>query len=291
MLLRFTKMHGLGNDFMVINGVTQAVNLTPDDIKVWSHRQTGIGFDQLLIVEPPLSPNVDFFYRIFNANGTQAMQCGNGLRCLVQFIHDKKLSIQKKLVIQTENRIMHAIYHDQHDISVNMGLPEFEPKVIPFITDKTNARSQYLFKSNEYEFLFTVLSMDNPHAVVNYDSIQNSGDFWSDPVIELLGQSIQKDPRFPDGCNVGFFEYKSSNKMNVRVYERHVGETMACGSGACAAVVTAILNQLTDTTVTVQLRGGRLDIAWHHMQDEVCMTGPTNTVFEGQIKKTKRILT
>ncbi len=282
MLLRFSKMQSLSNDFMVIDGVTQTIQLSAKQIQQWGDRHQGVGFDQLLIVEPPLDPQVDFLYRIFNSDGTEALQCGNGLRCLAQFIHHQKLSIKKNLKIQTKDRLLTVNMESLDYISADMGVPELTPLPLPAIKSQDKL-AQHTLEIDNKKLTLTTLSMGNLHAVLDYTKLGVSDQFWESAIVTELGHKIQMDPCLKAGYNIGFFELISPSDINLRVYERNVGETMACGSGACAAVVATILDQLTDTCVKVHVRGGQLDIAWKGMGEVVLMKGPATTVFEGSL--------
>ena len=231
MLINFTKMHGLGNDFVVIDGVTQNIRISADLIKRIANRNTGIGCDQVLILEPPSLLDVDFDYRIFNANGDEVEQCGNGARCLARFIKDRKLSGKKGYRVKTMNRIINLSVGKDRSISVDMGIPKLDPKDIPFISD--DKADTYTIDSSVGELEISVVSMGNPHAVILVD------DLLSTPV-EELGAELEQHSRFPERVNVGFAEIIDRQRIKLRVFERGVGETAACGSGACAAAVCAI---------------------------------------------------
>lgn len=275
MLLKFTKMHGLGNDFMVIDGVTQNVRLSPEKIRELGDRHFGIGFDQLLLVEPPDCPDMDFRYRIFNTDGNEVEQCGNGARCFARFVRDRKLSFGRRIKVQTAkgNIELHVGLDDQ--ISVNMGAPELEPYDIPFKADRQSITYKLEVDGRIEEI--SVISMGNPHAVVMVDDCKHA------PVAQL-GSKIQNHFRFPEKCNVGFMEIVNPAVINLRVFERGVGETLACGTGACAAVVAGRLQGLLERTVTVNLPGGALEITWQGDNKPVWMKGPATRVYEGQIR-------
>lgn len=275
MHLRFTKMHGLGNDFVVIDAVSQAVQLSPAKVRALADRRCGIGCDQILLVEPPTEPNVDFNYRIFNADGSEAAQCGNGARCFAKFVWDQKLTGKKQIRVQTNAGILELQFENPQHITVNMGVPEFEPARIPFIADRPQAL--YDLEVNGNVLNIAALSLGNPHAVLRVDDIDRA------PVRET-GPLIQAHQRFPERVNAGFMAIDTRQHISLRVYERGVGETPACGSGACAAVVAGIQQELLDSTVTVSLTGGDLDITWHGEGQPVYMTGSANTVFQGRIK-------
>ncbi len=275
MLLKFTKMHGLGNDFMVIDGVTQSVRLSSEKIKELGHRHFGIGFDQLLLVEPPDYPDMDFRYRIFNADGNEVEQCGNGARCFARFVRDRKLLSGRRINVQTSKGNIELFIDGNDDVSVNMGKPELEPYDIPFKADRQAITYKLDVDCREYEI--GVVSMGNPHAVVMVEDCKNA------PVTSL-GPKIQHHARFPEKCNVGFMEIVNPGEINLRVYERGVGETLACGTGACAAVVAGRLQGLLESSVVVNLPGGALQVSWKGDDQPVWMKGPATRVYEGQIR-------
>ena len=274
MPIRFTKMHGLGNDFVLIDAVKQNIRVSSKLAKRLAHRNLGIGCDQVLVLEPPSVKNVDFNYRIFNRDGTEVEQCGNGARCLGRYIFDQRLSGKRSLLLKTKNRVMQIQSKPQNLIGVNMSAPVFEPAEIPF--QAVQQETLYSLEADETHAI-SVLSMGNPHAVIQVEDVETA------PVKEI-GQQLQRHPRFPDSANVGFMQIIDRQRIKLRVYERGVGETQACGSGACAAAVAAIQQQLVDHLVTVELRGGELTIAWGGNSQPVFMTGPAVTVFHGQIK-------
>ena len=274
MPIRFTKMHGLGNDFVLIDAVKQNIRVSSKLAKRLAHRNLGIGCDQVLVLEPPSVKNVDFNYRIFNRDGTEVEQCGNGARCLGRYIFDQRLSGKRSLLLKTKNRVMQIQSKPQNLIGVNMSAPVFEPAEIPF--QAVQQETLYSLEADETHAI-SVLSMGNPHAVIQVEDVETA------PVKEI-GQQLQRHPRFPDSANVGFMQIIDRQRIKLRVYERGVGETQACGSGACAAAVAAIQQQLVDHLVTVELRGGELTIEWGGNSQPVFMTGPAVTVFHGQIK-------
>ena len=275
MLLRFSKMHGLGNDFMVIDLVSQYVKLKPQQIRRWGDRHTGIGFDQLLVVEPPQSPDADFRYRIFNADGDEVEQCGNGARCFGRFVHDKKLTKKKKLRVETANGLItiHVIRRDL--VSVDMGIPRLAPEQVPFQAEQQ--QTSYPLDIEGQTIEVGAVSMGNPHAVTLVDDTRTA------PVAEW-GPMIESHTRFPQRVNAGFMQVISRNEANLRVFERGVGETQACGSGACAAMVSGRLQGLLDDKVTLHLTGGDLTIEWKGNDQSVIMTGPCSHVFDGRIR-------
>jgi len=269
MRLNFTKMQGLGNDFIVINGLDNSFNENLINIPKLANRHTGIGFDQLLIVESPETAGIDFKYRIFNADGQEVQQCGNGARCFALYVFEKKLTNKRKINVETLNGVIDLIINDVSSVTVNMGEPEFTPSKIPANFD--NQQKKYSINSTE----IGALSMGNPHAVIISDDLKNLQ-------IEKTAKDIQNSGYFPEGINVGFMQINSRSNISLRVYERGVGETRACGTGACAAVVFGVENNLLDNKVCVSLPGGDLDINYKK-ESVVFMTGPAEFVYEGSI--------
>lgn len=278
MLVRFTKMHGLGNDFMVLDLVTQRVKVTPKLVKKLGDRNFGVGFDQLLIVEPPTEPDVDFSYRIFNQDGSEVENCGNGARCFAKFVRDKRLTGSSEVVVQTANGRMVLKIHPDKRVEVNMGEPVLEPSEVPFeAADCADTYEVNVDLDGEQQtVVLSAVSMGNPHGVLLVESTEQAP-------IETLGPALEAHPRFPAKANIGFMQVLSRNEVNLRVYERGVGETSACGTGACAAVVAGKLRGQLDMPVTVHLPGGDLEIEWQGAGHPVIMTGPATTVYEGQI--------
>ena len=275
MKLKFSKMHGLGNDFVVIDGVRQSVSLTPEQIRFLGHRNFGVGFDQLLLVERAATPGVDFRYRIFNADGGEVEQCGNGARCFVRFVHDEKLTDKREIRVETLRGVIGPRLEDDGNGTVTMGAPVFEPEKIPF--DSSSHEVVQTILVGDAEVAITAVSMGNPHAV------QVVGDVDAAPV-DVQGPQIERHPRFPKRVNAGFMQIVDRHSIKLRVYERGTGETLACGTGACAAVVTGISRGLLDSPVRVSTRGGDLSIAWAGKGQPVLMTGPAVTVFTGEIE-------
>jgi len=275
MLLRFTKMHGLGNDFMVIDLVTQHAHIQPKHARLWGDRHTGVGFDQLLLVEPPQTPDVDFRYRIFNADGSEVEQCGNGARCFARFVQDKRLTTKRRVRVETRSGIIELNIRRDGQVSVDMGPPRFKPAEIPFKAD-AEALS-YAIEVEQQPFELAALSMGNPHAVLRVE------DVLSAPVHQL-GPLLENHLRFPQRVNVGFLQVLDRHRANLRVWERGAGETQACGTGACAAAVAAIRQGWMDSPVQIDLPGGSLCIEWAGPGQSVMMTGPALRVFEGQIR-------
>lgn len=274
MKLRFTKMHGLGNDFVVIDATREPVDLTPARVRAIADRHFGIGCDQLLVVESPTQPGVDFRYRIFNADGGEVEQCGNGARCFVRFVHDKQLTAKADIRVETRSGIIAPRLRDDGLVTVDMGVPVLAPADVPFVSDSA-AVVQPLDVAGE-TLAITAVSMGNPHAV------QIVADVDAAPV-ERQGALIERHPRFPARVNAGFVQVMDAHRIRLRVFERGTGETLACGTGACAAVVASILRELVASPVRVETRGGELEIAWAGPGTPVLMTGPAVTVFEGEI--------
>ncbi|MDX9715885.1 diaminopimelate epimerase [Thauera sp. WH-2] len=274
MKLRFTKMHGLGNDFVVIDATRTPVELTPARVRAISDRHFGVGCDQLLVVEPASRPGVDFRYRIFNADGGEVEQCGNGARCFVRFVHDKGLTDQDEIRVETKSGIIAPRLRADGLVTVDMGVPELAPAKIPFVSD-SDAVVQPL-AVGERVVAITAVSMGNPHAV------QVVADVDAAPVVEQ-GALIERHERFPARVNAGFLQVLDAHAVRLRVFERGAGETLACGTGACAAVVAGILRGLIESPVRVHTRGGELEIAWAGPGAPVSMTGPAVTVFEGEM--------
>ena len=275
MKIKFSKMHGLGNDFVVIDGMRQYVELTPEKIRALGDRHMGVGFDQLLLVEPPEAPGADFRYRIFNADGGEVEQCGNGARCFVRFVHDQKLTDKTAIVVETKRGIIHPRLEADGLVTVDMGQPRFVPAEIPFESD-TDAAEQALQLPDGTTLTIGAVSMGNPHAVTVVADVDAA------PVAEQ-GPQVEHHVRFPQRVNAGFMQIEDRHNIRLRVYERGAGETLACGTGACAAVVSGIRRGLLDSPVRVQTRGGDLSIAWAGPGQSVIMTGPAVTVFTGEI--------
>lgn len=276
MLIEFTKMHGLGNDFMVIDLVTQRLDLTKELVELLGDRHLGIGFDQLLVVEPPMRPDVDFSYRIFNTDGTEVEQCGNGARCFARFVQARKLSFKQRLRVETASGIISLTTDRFGWVEVDMGKPKFEPNEIPFSPRATTKiQNTYHLDVNGTPVQLYVANMGNPHAVIIVDDVL-------DAEVETLGKAIESHPAFPDRVNVGFMQVMNQRHIRLRVYERGVGETQACGTGACAAVAVGIREGWLDEgeEVRAQLYGGSLIIKWQPGYS-VMMTGPTAFVYEG----------
>lgn len=275
MKLRFSKMHGAGNDFVVFDAINQRVALSAEQVRFIADRHFGVGCDQLLLVERPTRADADFRYRIFNADGGEVEQCGNGARCFVRFVHDKKLSAKNAIRVETAGGIILPRLETDGQVTVNMGAPRFEPDDIPFIADK-RALTYDLDLGNE-TIRICALSMGNPHAVQCVDDVDTAP-------LARQGPLIEAHPRFPNKVNAGFMQVVDRQHIRLRVYERGAGETLACGTGACAAVVAGINQGLLDASVQVATRGGTLTIRWAGADTPVWMTGPAENVFDGEIE-------
>jgi len=275
MLMKFTKMHGLGNNFVVIDAVTQNVRITASMVRRLADRKTGIGCDQVLVIEPPSAADIDFNYRIFNCDGAEVEQCGNGARCLARFVHDRQLTGKKSIQVQTSNRVMTLNLINKNLVAVDMGIPELDPQAIPF--QASEPALLYDLDVNGQTQRIAAVSMGNPHAVLTVADTETA------PVAEV-GAAIESHERFPNRVNVGFMQIIDRSEIKLRVFERGVGETEACGSGACAAAVAAIQQQLVDSPVTVHLTQGSLKIDWKGSGHPLIMSGPAKTVFHGRIR-------
>ncbi|SEN25350.1 diaminopimelate epimerase [Nitrosomonas marina] len=273
MNIKFTKMHGLGNDFVVIDCINQNVSLNREQIRFIADRHFGIGCDQILLVEKA-STGADFFYRIFNADGGEVEQCGNGARCFVRFVHDQGLTKKNSVRVTTLSGEITPVLQENGDVMVNMGIPLFEPEQIPFVADKQAIT--YLLDVEGKTVKISVLSMGNPHAVRIVENVETAP-------VNSEGAFIETHPRFPKRVNVGYMQIDDRHHIRLRVFERGAGETLACGTGACAAVVTGIRQNLLDTPVSVSTRGGKLSVSWKGENTPVMMTGPAVSVFEGEI--------
>jgi diaminopimelate epimerase len=274
MKIQFSKMHGLGNDFMVIDGINQTVSLTPELIALWADRHFGIGFDQLLLVQSPESDSAMFKYRIFNADGDEVSQCGNGARCFARFVREKGLTDATIIPVETNNGLLELKVIDDEQVLVNMGIPNFEPLNIPMNRDQRAA--QYQIKLDEIVISISALSIGNPHAVMLVDNVDTAA-------VETIGPTVESHEDFPERVNVGFLQIIDRNHFKLRVYERGSGETMACGSGACAAMAAGQMLGLLDTRATATLRGGDLILDWQGEGRPVMMTGSTAMVYQGEI--------
>lgn len=275
MFLRFTKMHGLGNDFVVINLVTQHARIDSALVRRIADRHLGIGCDQVLLVEPPRNPKADFYYRIFNADGAEVEMCGNGARCFALFVREQELTAKQRILAETVRGMLELVVNNDGSITVDMGKPVLEPAHIPFAAPAFKPVHHIDVEGLDVEI--TAVSMGNPHAVLLVDNTDAAP-------VEELGPEIEHHPAFPQRVNVGFMQILSRREIRLRVFERGCGETRACGSGACAAVVAGILRNLLDSSVTVHLPGGDLAIEWRGEGHTLTMTGPATTVYRGQIK-------
>jgi len=268
-------MHGLGNDFVVVDALTRSIDLTADQIRFISDRHFGVGCDQVLLVEPPRQPDTDFHYRIFNADGGEVEQCGNGARCFVRYVRDRGFTTKTAIRVGTRAGVIVPRLEADGQVTVDMGVPEFEPSRIPF--EAAARAATYALDAGGRRLEVSVLSMGNPHAV------QVVADIESAP-LATEGPLIERHPRFPQRVNAGYMQVVSRRRILLRVYERGAGETLACGTGACAAVVAGIQRGLLDHEVTAATRGGDLGISWAGEGRPVMMTGPAVTVFEGEIE-------
>ena len=275
MELSFTKMHGLGNDFVVLDFTKASQSLSEAQAARIADRKFGIGCDQILIVESPTSDAADFRYRILNADGSEVSQCGNGARCFVRFVHEQGLSSKNPLVVETAEGILELkAITNSNLVEVNMGVPKFAPNQIPL--DAKARQTLYKVKVENNSYDFASVNMGNPHAVLLVDDVNTA------PVLDL-GAKLERNSLFPERANIGFMQIKDTSRIALRVFERGVGETLACGSGACAAVVAGAQQGLLQHSVTVEMLGGELQITWQGEGKEVKMTGPAETVYQGHI--------
>ncbi|WGL15148.1 diaminopimelate epimerase [Microbulbifer bruguierae] len=274
MRLKFTKMHGLGNDFVMVDAITQRVKLSTEKIRAIGDRHTGIGCDQLLVVEAPRNPDVDFRYRIYNADGSEVENCGNGARCFARFVHERRLTSKDKILVETAGGILELNVQERDQVSVDMGAPILEPQQVPF--DADIQAETYPLEVDGEVYTVGAVSMGNPHAVLLVEDVDSAP-------VTTLGAAIEHHPRFPQKVNVGFLQVLDRGSARLRVFERGVGETRACGTGACAAMVSARLRGLVDEEVNITLPGGSLTIRWPGPGEPVTMTGPATAVYHGQI--------
>ena len=270
--LRFTKMQGLGNDFVVIDAIHQSVAPTAAWVRRLADRHFGGGCDQVLLVEPSTREGVDFRYRIFNADGSEVEQCGNGARCFARFVQEEGLTQKDCITVETMAGVLILRTNVQGGVTVDMGMPRFAPRDVPFLVEME--APSYALQIAEQVVHCGVVSMGNPHCVVRVDDVAHC-------MIASLGPAIERHASFPRRVNVGFMEVVSRTHLRLRVYERGAGETLACGTGACAAVAVGVRQGLLDTRVTVDLPGGRLHIDWPSTQESMQMTGPAVRVFNG----------
>lgn len=272
MKIQFTKMQGIGNDFVVIDAISQQINLSAADARKIADRHYGVGCDQILLVEKPLGSQADFRYRILNADGSEVGQCGNGVRCFARFVVDKGMTNERKFVVETIAGVMVPQVLESGLVQVDMGVPILAPADIPLLA--TEQQSLYSFELEGEVYPLGGVSMGNPHGVLIVEDLKAA------PVL-TLGPKLEAHHAFPENANIGFMQVISRSAVLLRVFERGAGETLACGSGACAAVVSGILQGLLDSTVAVELPGGILNIEWQGGDTPVMMTGPAETVFEG----------
>nr|WKF57970.1 Diaminopimelate epimerase [Paraburkholderia busanensis] len=289
MKLKFTKMHGAGNDFVVLDGYTQPVNLSPAQVRALADRHFGVGADQLLLVEKPTVPGVDFRYRIFNCDGGEVEHCGNGARCFVKFVRERGLTDQRSVRVQVQNGTITLTMQENGEVLVDMGVPVFDPERVPFATKGLEGRREgadtlWPLDVNGATRWVSVVSMGNPHAVQIVDDVE------AFPVL-VDGPVIERHARFPQRVNAGFMQIVGRSEVKLRVFERGAGETLACGTGACAAVAAGIRRGLLDAPVRVHTHGGTLTITWSGEQagDPLLMAGPAATVFEGEIELTDEL--
>ena len=273
--LKFTKMHGLGNDFVVFDGIGQIVALTAEQCRRIADRHFGIGCDQILLVEKSTRGDVDFRYRIFNADGGEVEQCGNGARCFVRFVHDKGLTDKTAIRVETASGVIEPRLLANGQVTVDMGAPRFAPVDIPFAAEAE--AMIYALKVGQHVIDIAALSMGNPHAVLRVNDLDSAP-------VDILGAAIESHARFPQRVNAGFMQVLTPHDIRLRVYERGAGETLACGTGACAAAVAGIRLDWLKSPVSVHTRGGDLVIEWAGQGQPVTMTGPAETVFEGEIE-------
>lgn len=281
MSIPFSKMHGLGNDFMVLDNRDQAIELTSMRIRQWSSRHWGVGFDQLLVVEKPQQPNAQFSYRIFNADGKEVEHCGNGARCFARFVHNQQLTDLKVIVVDTIKGQLELTLDDNGYVSVQMGVPTFVAEEIPLNLEADKEDGRYHLEHPDTEvktpIVFDAVAIGNPHAVLLVDCVHTAP-------VETLGAYLESHDVFPNNANIGFMEVIDRNNFNLRVYERGVGETQACGSGACAAAVIGMRAGRLADAVTAHLKGGNLEISWAGEGEQVFMRGPAVEVFRGELK-------
>lgn len=274
MQCHFTKMHGLGNDFVVFDATRQALDLTPDQLRFLADRRFGVGCDQILLVEAPRDKTTDFYYRIFNADGSEVEQCGNGARCFARFVRNRGLTDKTTIDVGTAKGNIQLTILSDEQVRVNMGQPLFEPHDLPFLAEQR--KPSYVLPVGGENVRISAISMGNPHAVILVDDMQQAE-------VARLGPLLESHAAFPARVNVGFMQVLSRDEIDLRVYERGAGETLACGTGACAAVVAGRIQGLLDEAVCVHLPGGDLMVSWRGEGSVVWMTGPATEVFTGII--------
>jgi diaminopimelate epimerase len=284
MKLKFTKMHGAGNDFIVLDGFTQPLNLSAQQVRALANRHFGVGADQLLLVEKPTVEGVDFRYRIFNCDGGEVEHCGNGARCFVKFVRDTRLTDKRSVRVQVQKGVITLTMQDNGEVVVDMGSPVFEPAQVPFDTRGLEGRREgddtlWPLDVNGTTRWVSVVSMGNPHAVQVVDDVERFA-------VEADGPFVESHARFPERVNAGFMQLVGRHEIRLRVYERGAGETLACGTGACAAVAAGVRRGLLDSPVVVHTHGGTLTIRWdgERAGTPLLMAGPAATVFEGEIE-------
>jgi diaminopimelate epimerase len=292
MEIEFTKMHGLGNDFVVIDAITQSIALNAEQIRAIANRHRGVGCDQLLLVEKSSNPKAEFRYRIYNADGGEVEQCGNGARCFAMFVRQQGLTTNTNIQVETAGGLIELVVVGEQ-VTVDMGVPDFQPESLPFLVAEDESRQQetYDIVVNGDEYSISAVSVGNPHAVMLVDNVDEVN-------LDVLGKSIESHELFPNRVNAGFMQIVSRDEIRLRVFERGVGETQACGTGACAAVAVGRRLGKLDEQVTVHLHGGDLTIRWpgeqsgdeqpngdlaNKKQQKLLMTGPATTVFQGKI--------
>lgn len=275
MQIEFTKMHGIGNDFVVIDAINQRVELDADDVRFIADRHFGIGCDQVLLVESPTLPGAEFRYRIYNADGGEVAQCGNGARCFARFVTARGMTHSTRIPVETASGMIYLQLEQDDEVTVDMGVPCFDPAALPFMAE--GEAEYHDLMVNGVKYAIGAVSVGNPHAVLLVDSVDSAP-------VDTLGAAIENHERFPQRVNVGFMEIIDRSRIRLRVYERGAGETLACGSGACAAAAVGIHNRLLDETVRVDLRGGNLTIRWPGAGKPLLMTGPAQNVYQGRIE-------
>jgi diaminopimelate epimerase len=275
MKLKFAKMHGLGNDFIVIDAINQAFSPRPELIRQWADRYNGVGFDQMLVVSPPKSDSAAFRYSIYNADGGEVAQCGNGARCFARFVREQGLTDLEIIPVETNTGLLQLEAIDATRYRVNMGIPQFEPDAIPMRSDTGQELYHTDFEGTEISF--SAVSIGNPHMVIPVVDVDNAA-------VEILGPYFESHMMFPERANIGFMQVLDRSSFRLRVFERGVGETRACGSGACAAMVAGVRLDLLDSPATAILTGGELKLEWHGGSNPVMMTGETAMVYQGEIE-------
>ena len=275
MKLKFAKMHGLGNDFMVGDAINQRFQPNPELVRRWADRFDGIGFDQLLVVEPPAGDDAAFRYRIFNADGGEVAQCGNGARCFARFVREQGLTDLDSIPVETNTGLLRIDAVDETRFRVDMGVPRFEPAEIPLRADARQPLYTAEFEATEISF--SAVSVGNPHMVIQVPDVDTAP-------VETLGPYFERHMIFPERANIGFMQVVDRGRFRLRVFERGVGETRACGSGACAAMVCGVQLDLLDSSASAELRGGELILQWQGDANPVMMTGDTAMVYQGEIE-------